>query len=432
MECTMINKISGFLHYINNQRITREEMVKLQSNKLQKIIGHAYRTTPFYHKWMDQYGVRPDQIKCAEDLVRIPPVSKSDVQMNYTSCISDVYNIEDCLIRTTSGSSGKMLRVIWDKENFLARLFIFYRTISLIGYGPFKKLLYFLPVTEKCGFTFGLFRHMGLGLDKSFEEVRDMLILYKPDILSIYPSYALDLGKQLTNIEIKLMNINAISLNSEMISPWDVIAIEEIFKCPVYQEYSTVELGMIASMCREKGMHVFNDNVVLEILDNEGNPSKPGDRGEVVITALNSFAMPFIRYKIGDFSRILEGSCSCGMEFPLIGQIEGRKDDSFKLNDGSLIPAWKIYEIVERPMEEFGMNKLVLTDFYLVQKKYDLAEFYYVKGPDFKESYINELQSNSECLFGKNFTLNVIDLDSIDRVKVIKRKYIHNDLPQIS
>jgi hypothetical protein len=129
---------------------------------------------------------------------------------------------------------------------------------------------------------------------------------------------------------------------------------------------------------------------------------------------------------------MLEATCPCGSPFPLLGHIEGRKDDSFRLKGGQQVPAWQIYEAVERPLEKFGADKLVLTDFYLVQRDYDLAEFYFVKGPDYQESYIEELRCLSQRLFGWDFTLRINEVQRIDYVKSVKRKYIHCDLPKVN
>ncbi|MDY6933082.1 MAG: hypothetical protein SVZ03_02515 [Spirochaetota bacterium] len=428
----MIKKLNHFVRFNLNQRLNADRINKLQNYKLQKVIRHAYDSTQFYRKWMDDAKVMPDEIRCIDDLHRIPPISKSQIQQNDTSFISNLYHADNCLTRTTSGSSGKMLRVLWDQDSFWSRVALFYRTFSMIGYNPFKKVVYFLPVAEDTGFTFGLFRQMGLSLSRPMDEVRELLIKLKPHILSIYPSYAIDLGRHISDRDIDLMGIEAISLNSEMILDHDAALIEKKYKCPVYQEYSSVEIGMIASMCKEKGMHLFNDNVVVEILDSKGDPAAPGEVGEVIVTALNSFAMPFIRYRLGDYTRMLGKQCSCGSPFPLIGHIEGRKDDSFRLSDGHQIPAWKIYEIVERPLENYGMDKLVLCDFYLVQKEYDYAEFYYVKGPDFDQNYLTELQQKGHAIFGRGFTLRITELPTIDRIKTTKRKYIHCDLPNAS
>ncbi|MBU1167948.1 MAG: hypothetical protein KKD44_00140 [Proteobacteria bacterium] len=425
----IIKKFSKLRDVSICRKMDTRQLTALRDDRLRKMINHAYRSTVFYKNLMNDAGIKPADIRTAKDLVYLPTISKADIQERYTDIISDRFNEKDCLVRTTSGSSGKMLRVLWEKDSFLTRISMYYRCLSMIGYTPFKKLLYFLPTPEKTGFTFGLFRQRGLEPKMPFMDIRKNLLEFKPDILAIYPSYAVELGSYLSSDDIDRIGIKAISLNSEMILPHDQAEIERKFKCPTYSEYSSVEMGFIASMCKKKKIHTFNDNVVLEILDSDGNPALPGERGEIVLTSLTNYAMPFIRYRIGDYSHFSkQNTCSCGLHFPVIGPIEGRKDDSFVMANGRSIPAWKIYEIVERPLEEFGMDKMVLSDFYLVQRKIDMANFFYVKGPDFHDSYLSKLEEGIQSLFGNDLSVNIREMDNIDRVKTVKRKYIHRDI----
>ena len=422
----VVTKIKKLYEVRACKKMNPDELAAFRDERLRQIVRHAYKTTPFYKKLMDRANVKPSDIRTEKDLLKLPTVTKQDIQMNYDDIVSTRFREEECLVRTTSGSSGKMLRVLWETDSFWNRLAMYYRCLSMIGYTPFKKLLYFLPVPEKSGFTFGLFRQMGLEPKTPFDEIRKHLLRFKPQILAIYPSYAVDLANYLTREDILKIGIEAISLNSEMILPHDRAEIERKFNCKAYDEYSSVEMGFIASMCRKRKNHVFTDNVILEILDAQ---ARPGERGEIVLTSLTNYAMPFIRYRIGDYSHFVEnGRCACGLPFPVIGPIEGRKDDSFILHDGSQIPAWKIYEAVERPLEDFGMDKLVLTDFYMVQRSKDLADFYYVKGPDFEKSYLTMLQTGIDTLFGSRLKVNVNVTDNIDRVKTVKRKYIHREV----
>jgi phenylacetate-CoA ligase len=425
----IIKKLRKLSEINASKKMSVNALASLRDQRLRQIVEHAYRTTAFYRDLMDDAGVKPSDIRTEKDIVHLPTISKVDIQERFESILSDRFTEKDVVVRTTSGSSGKMLRVLWETDSFWTRLCMYYRCLSMIGYTPFKKLLYFLPTPEKTGFTFGLFRQMGLEPKTPFETIRKHLMTFRPDILAIYPSYAVDLGSYLSPEDIRHIGIESISLNSEMILPHDRAEIERKFNCPTYDEYSSVEMGFIASMCKQKNRHVFTDNLVFEILDDQGNPCEPGKRGDIVLTSLTNYAMPFLRYRIGDVSHVVDQApCSCGLPFPVIGPVEGRKDDAFILNDGTDIPAWKIYEIVERPLEEFGMDKMVLSDFYLVQKTKDLAHFYYVKGPDFHDSYLSELKQGIHTLFGRDLAVTIRETDNIDRVKTIKRKYIHRDL----
>ena len=424
----MINKIYSYCHFYKNHLKSVEYIRDLQNNKLRHMIRHAYETSGFYRDLMEGAGVKPGDILTTEDLARIPSVTKDDIQKNFNGILSRKYDLHDCLMRTTSGSSGKMLRVIWDNFNLMSRFQLYYRAYTMIGYTPFKKLLFFLPEVEDPGFTFGLFRQKGMTLQHPFEDVRDFLLKYRPHILSIYPSYAADLAQCMTTEDIKKIGVEAICLNSEMILDKDRKLIEQKYNCPVYEEYSCVETGVIASMCRNHGMHIYSDNVIVEILDSRGNPVSPGERGEVTLTALNSFAMPFIRYRIGDISSLKNEKCSCGGHMPLMGKIEGRKDDYFLMPGNVRVPAWRIYEAIERPLHQHNTELLFLSDFYLVQRTLHYADFYYVRGPHFTDSCIDDIVKRSIVLFGSDFIVKPTEVTDVGRVKKVKRKYIHSEI----
>jgi len=419
-------------HFFCNPLLGKTYNAHLQRYRLRKIIHHAYETSGFYRDWFDKAGIRPSQIRKPADLRLIPAITKSQIQDRYDFVVSKTCRSDNCRVRNTSGSSGKMLRVVWDEFNFMTRLLLYVRAFSMIGYGPFKRLVYLLPVVENAGFRQRVFSNRAFTPNKPFSEIRDALMDYQPHVLSIYPSYAMDLADQLRDDDIRKMGIRAISLNSEMVMGHEIAHLEKRFQCPVYVEYSSVEMGMIAAQCKHKGLHVFNDNVILEILDEQGNALPPGQRGEVALTALNSFAMPFIRYRIGDYSSLYGGKCACGNPYPMLGPIEGRRDDTFILPDGRIIPAWQLYEVIERPLERHGFRKLVLSDFYLLQKDRDRVAFYYVRGPDFHAGSLDEIMRRTKELLGNAVSLAVTETDNIDRVKSVKRKYIHRQKPSLN
>ena len=424
----MINKIYSWFHFHNNHLKSSDFIRNLQNTKLRRMISHAYHTSGFYRDLMESAGVTPADIRRPEDLVRLPAVTKDDIQKNFNGILSRKFDISRCLMRTTSGSSGKMLRVVWDDFNLMSRFLLYYRAYTMMGYSPFKKLLYFLPEVEDPGFTFGLFRNRGMTLDHSFDDIRGFLLNYRPHILSIYPSFAIDLAEFLDPEDIRKAGIKSICLNSEMILEKDRRLIEQKYGCDVYEEYSCVEAGVIASMCTCQGMHIYSDNVVVEILDSSGNPVETGQRGEVTLTALNSFAMPLIRYRIGDISSLNGGECGCGCNMPLLGRIEGRKDDYFLLKEDVHVPAWSIYEAIERPLHQHDMEHLFLNDFYLVQRSLHYADFYYVRGPHFNNECIAAIVNRSRALFGEDFTVQPVEVKDIERVKKVKRKYIHSEI----
>ena len=122
--------------------------------------------------------------------------------------------------------------------------------------------------------------------------------------------------------------------------------ISEGFRAPLFEVYGCYEVGLVAWQCRETAaLHVCDDAVVVEVLA-DGRPVAVGERGEVVVTALHSFAMPFIRYRLGDLVTRGVDTCPCGQPFSVIGAVQGRMIDYFPLPDGRELHPYEIVSVV--------------------------------------------------------------------------------------
>ncbi len=422
----MIDRINLFFSLNSSMKSDWAVLEKKKEKKITDLIHYAYNNTLFYKDWFDSHRINPHDIKNISDFSLIPPIKREHIQNHFESFISEKASLDRCLIRTTSGSTGTVIKVAWDRMNFWTRVLLFYRAFTMIGYTPFKKITYFLPVTEDTGWNFGLFRNLPVSTATGLKDAAEQIKSFRPHIISVYPSYALDLAEYLSSELTGSYTPEAISLNSEMVYPHDEKRIKELYGCEVYQEYSTVETGMIAAMCKKRNMHIFSDNIHLEILDDDNRPLPPGQTGNVVITPLNNPAMPLIRYSIGDLASIESHECSCGLPFPVLGKIHGRKDDSLQLSNGGRISPWKIYEIIERPLDNLMDDKIALNDFYLIQKRKSEASLYYTKGPDFSDEYIKNLEFKWNNLIGNECSLQIIEQETIRKEKNAKRKYIHS------
>jgi phenylacetate-CoA ligase len=319
-----------------------------------------------------------------------------------------------------------MLSVYWEERSLSTRLAMAYRVYAMIGYGPLRKLTYFLPTVEDAGFNLGLFRHQGLELGIPLPEIRRRLLAFRPDVLAGYPSFLRDLGEALSAEEIAALGLRAISVNSEVSTPAERQALAMRFGCPVYNEYSCVETGMIAAECREHRMHQLTDNVYLEVVHEDGSPCAAGETGDVVLTSLTNFAMPFVRYRIGDQASLLAESrpCACGRSFPALGAVIGRQDESLTLPSGRRLRPWQIYEVVERPLEVRGCHLEIVREFHLQQERADQLCFRYLRGRDFAESYLDEVRRGLETLLGGEMELRIECVDSLRREGRRKRRYI--------
>jgi phenylacetate-CoA ligase len=160
-------------------------------------------------------------------------------------------------------------------------------------------------------------------------------------------------------------------VGGEVATPAMRLRIRETFAAPLYETYASHECPLLAWECRHSGdLHTCDDGVLVEVL-RDGRAVDPGDRGEVIVTNLYAYAMPFLRYRIGDLAT-RGAPCGCGAPFSTIGEIQGRMIDYFPLPDGRLLHP---YEIVSRLV--WGPREW-MKQYQLVQERRDRVVLYAV------------------------------------------------------
>ena len=154
-----------------------------------------------------------------------------------------------------------------------------------------------------------------------------------------------------------LKSVRALRAVSEPLTAGRRARIEKIFGVPIGVGYGLNEIGVVASCCPEAGRyHVHDENCLVEIIDEDGNPSAPGSDGRIIVTSLANFAMPFIRYDTGDIAQALEGPCPCGRTLPSFGPIKGRRIRIDPLPPGVLPLANTVLDAMARLPKKLSAN----------------------------------------------------------------------------
>jgi phenylacetate-CoA ligase len=292
-------------------------------------LRRAKRKIPYYIDALEEFEFDDQTID--NDTVRsIPIIDRDIIIANYPDNLVDPrVKKEDLITTTTSGTSGFPLSFAYGKETHAHRLAVYMRSLTILGYRPWHKVAYLFSRQAVPIYNFGpLFQFIHIS---SLTEVADQVAEIrekKPDILIGFSSHVLRMAQHCQENAISL-RFKFVSVNSEHISETERMFVSEVFHCPVYQSYGSEETWMIASTCRENNWHIFTDNVFLEIVDADGNSVDDGVRGDVLVTTLNTPAMPLIRYRLGDIVMGKSGRCSCGSPFPMLASFEGRSVDRF-------------------------------------------------------------------------------------------------------
>ncbi|MFZ5597038.1 MAG: phenylacetate--CoA ligase family protein [Bacillota bacterium] len=386
-------------------------------------IHNAYANVPYYRKKYDEFGVDISTIKTLDDLRKLPVITKDEIREQFPhGIVSKKYNIKDCHYSATTGSTGRSLPFVFSRSTFAFYIATGLRMYSIIGYRPWHKLVYikYTPINyPKLG---PFFRTQHIPSTISLEEQITMLRTSKPDLLIGYASLIFEIAQKMTPEDLKLIRPKFIGLNSELSTRDQRELISSVFNCPVYDEYSTEETWMVASQCRNGNYHLFIDNVWVEFLDQELNPVKPGEEGEIYLTTTRSPAMPFIRYRIGDIGKYSNKTCTCGLNFPLIEEFNGRADDSFILPSGKYVSSLKVLNTFTKFIKKYLH---LMEEFKVIQKEPGLIVIQFVKGKEFNERHLQELIEALRDVFREPVTIEVEFLDHIES-NSIKRKAIES------
>lgn len=333
------------------RRLSRERIVEFQNRQLRRLIFHAYKNVPYYRSLLKRACIKPQDIETIADLHSIPITSKKDLQ----SCppekiVSQSVNHKYLITHKTSGSTGEptVVRRTWFEECLLN--IFYYRAMHSFGLRMTDKIATVVrkkpipprnyQVPKKVLNAFRLYRHITIDCLQAPEHIFRLLRHLNPDILSGFPGALSQIAEVIGDsgtIQPRFVVTGGEVLNLAMRR-----LISSTFGVPLFDTYRCHECNVIGWECLQTGeYHTCDDGVIVEILNN-GRSSQQGERGEVVITNLHSFAMPFIRYRLGDIVKKGLETCHCGLPFSTIKEIQGRMIDYFILPSGRLLHPYEI------------------------------------------------------------------------------------------
>lgn len=333
--------------FLRSARAPYAETLRQVNLDLIQLIQHAATNSSYWRAKLPTELVTGENAM-AENLSRFPIQTRYEVQRNFDE--AKIYipgSVDsDYFMATTSGTTGQPVRILkyrptyapeydaitllewrWfrrDLSKTLVRLRPSGREIKKASWGELANhlgspgLVYELPVTGK-----------------NNEELIEQIKEFKPAYLYGFPSALVNLIKTMKLTGSEIEGIEQVQSAAENLAPWQRELISSTFGAKVIDRYSTEEFGYIAMQCpKYDHLHVISPSVYLEIINDKGEPCQIGEVGQVLVTGLHTFAMPLIRYQIGDLAAWGEPS-DCGINWPIIEQLEGRIHDFRELPDGT-------------------------------------------------------------------------------------------------
>ena len=333
------------------ETMPREEMKKLQSEKLVKQVRHVYENVPYYKNLMDEKGVKPEDIKGIDDLYKLPFLTKADLRDAYPYGLL-AKPLEDCVrIHSTSGTTGRRVVAFYTQHD--VDLWDDCCARAIVATGSDKK--------DVCqvAYGYGLFTG-GFGLNggahkigcltlpmssgNTERQIQFMMDL-KATILCCTPSYAAYIGESLKEQGYKPEDI-PLKAGIFGAEPWTEEmrrGIEETLGIKAYDIYGLTETtgpGVAFECSEQTGMHVNEDHFFAEIIDPDTGEVLPeGSKGELVFTSLDKEAFPLLRYRTRDICVLSREKCSCGRTLIKMAKPMGRTDDMLIIRGVNVFPS---------------------------------------------------------------------------------------------
>jgi phenylacetate-coenzyme A ligase PaaK-like adenylate-forming protein len=347
----MIRSTAEHLHTLAHlwahPRTSRERILAFQARKLRSVVAQAYALVPHTRARFDEAGIHPADIRGPRDLLRLPITSGHRYRRQPIESLLARGVAPDRLVaNVTSGSSGRPFTVLRTpiEEHLLnsfrlrGRKQVGFRRndrivrIKMTGLGPSKP-----GPLRRLRRALGIYRDHTVGCLQPVDDILAELERLRPTAVTGYPGVLTHLATRLLSAGRSLPDLRLISTGGESVTRFRRERIERGFGVRAFETYGAHEFNLMAWECPQSGLlHVCDDGVVLEVLK-DGRPAEIGEEGEVVATALHSYAMPFIRYGTGDIAVRGPDRCPCGQPFSTLERVRGRAHDYFHLVDGTTV-----------------------------------------------------------------------------------------------
>ena len=330
---------------------SREDMIRLQSERLVAQVRRVWENVPYYRKKMEEKGVTPDDIRGVEDLPKLPFLSKSDLRDAYPYGLLGK-PLKDCVrIQSTSGTTGKRVVAFYTQHDIDLWEECCARAITAAG-GTNEDVC-------QVSYGYGLFTG-GPGLNGGSHKVgcltvptssgnTDRQIMFIMDlqatILCCTPSYAAYLGERMKELGYRPEDIplKAGIFGAEAWSEEMRREIEHTLGIKAYDIYGLTELsgpGVAFECSAQQGMHINEDHFIAEIIDPDTGEVLPeGTQGELVFTAIDKEAFPMIRYRTRDICTLTREKCPCGRTHVRMAKPKGRSDDMLIIRGVNVFPS---------------------------------------------------------------------------------------------
>jgi phenylacetate-CoA ligase len=329
----------------------QDRLQRMRKSRLTELLKHAGSTTKHYSELFAQLGFDPRSLRSEDDIRQFPFLTKEQLNADMDGFLSNAYRRDQLIRSSTGGSSGVSLTFYRDRRvqsirraqdcvfngklgiyPGMRRAWVWGSRLDVVSLRSWKaRVSNFL--TERAIYFYAFDATLA-NMDAFLAELHR----YHPVVVFAYPNMLATLAQRAKETGIPIPPISKVIVTAEPLYDWQRQLNREVFGAETFERYGSREIGTLASECREhRGMHLFEPNYCLEVIDDNGNGVPKGTMGELVVTDLFNYAMPLVRYRTGDMVVLDDAPCGCGCTWRRIVSIGGRVVDMIIRPDGAKV-----------------------------------------------------------------------------------------------
>ncbi|MFT3859345.1 MAG: hypothetical protein QM742_18185 [Aquabacterium sp.] len=333
-----------------NQWLNPAQLQHLQLQRLNDLLAHCWVQVPFLKTYWSDHGLRPGALRDVQELARYPVLTKAQITEHYQDMVAANWR-DRTMTKQTGGSTGAAFTFEYTMESYTRRVAAMWRGYGWAGaslgartaylwgtgmresgWGAVKDRLYHGAFARR---FFDVTKLTEVNIDARIDD----LARYKPDAIVGYVAPLAVIARRMLETGRQIPPVRGVISAAEALYEPERQVIEQAFRTKAFNTYGSREVMLMAAECdHHQGLHVTADQLMLETVDEQGQPVAAGESGQVAITDLFNHGMPLVRYLNGDCATYARHACSCGRGLPLLSSVDGRLLDIIRTPDGRVLP----------------------------------------------------------------------------------------------
>ncbi len=346
--------------FLASVKKNRDSLARDVESKIRKILVHSYESSAYYRGAWKALGFCPSSTLKSDDLQQLPFLTKDIIRDQKSLLVSERFQSNELDLSYTGGTTGTQTSLYLDHACAVSRVGRQWGILELCGYRPWTRraLVWGVhtdlsPNGERRSFKHWFRRYASsqevlcctVMTEQMMMDYHGRLLRFRPDVLYGYPSAIAQFGAFIQKQDLEPIRVKRIITTAERLNDVQRDSFHQVYGGEVYNLYCTREYGCIGFECeKHEGFHIDAESVFVEIIRN-GRRVDPGESGEITITDLLNYGMPFIRSRTGDMGSLSPQPCECGSPLPVLKGLDGRCTDFIYRPDGSIVPGLMLTDL---------------------------------------------------------------------------------------